>query len=132
VLYEDDQPVIFAVEKVPAEELEPEPGSDDADADEDEQGADVALADSGDEPAETDEAPVTIGDAMTGDAGSEIAKLLERARKIPFIAGATTVGEVEILSGLDGEPIPSDLMVIVVGQENLKDGSPITVVEEAF
>lgn len=56
----------------------------------------------------------------------------ESALKIPFVAGATTAGEVEILCDLEGEPISPDLMVIVVGQENLKDGAPITVVEEAF
>jgi multidrug efflux pump subunit AcrA (membrane-fusion protein) len=130
VLYEDDQPVIFAVEMVPAEELEAEVGADD------EAGADdLALAAGGDETVElpeSDDAGDGAIDATGEVAVEEVAKLLERARKIPFIAGATTIGEVEILSDLDGEPIPADLMVIVVGQENLKDGSPITVVEEAF
>jgi len=121
VLYEDDQPVIFAVEMVPADEVEGDDktGATDKDGDEG-----VALADAedapGDEPGAGDEA------------GDDVPRLVERARKIRFVAGATTVGEVEILSDLDGEPIPSDLMVIVVGQENLKDGSPITVVDEAF
>ena len=38
----------------------------------------------------------------------------------------------EILSRVDGDPISSDLRVVVVGQENLKDGAPVRIVEEAF
>ncbi|MHC5212323.1 MAG: efflux RND transporter periplasmic adaptor subunit [Planctomycetota bacterium] len=56
----------------------------------------------------------------------------DAARKIPFIAGASTPTAVEILSDLDGAALPPDLRVIVVGQENLKDGAPIRIVEEAF
>jgi HlyD family secretion protein len=54
------------------------------------------------------------------------------AKKIAFIAGASTPTAVEILSDLDGTALPHDLRVIVVGQENLKDGAPIRIVEEAF
>ena len=43
-----------------------------------------------------------------------------------------TTGAIEILSDIDGEPVQADVQVIVVGQESLKDGSPITVVDEAF
>ncbi len=54
------------------------------------------------------------------------------ARKIPFVAGAATPTAVEVLSDLSGARLPADLRVIVVGQENLKDGAPVRVVEEAF
>jgi RND family efflux transporter MFP subunit len=56
----------------------------------------------------------------------------DAAEKIPFVAGATTPTAVEILSDLEGGALPRDLRVIVVGQENLKDGAPIHIVEEAF
>jgi membrane fusion protein (multidrug efflux system) len=54
------------------------------------------------------------------------------AKKILFVAGASTSTAVEILSDMDGVALPRDLRVIVVGQENLKDGAPIRIVEEAF
>lgn len=56
----------------------------------------------------------------------------DAAKKIPFIAGASTPTDVEILSDLEGAALPRDLRVIVVGQENLKDGAPIRIVEGAF
>ena len=56
----------------------------------------------------------------------------EDARRIAFVAGASTPRSVEIVSDTDGQPLPADLRVVVVGQENLKDGAPVRVVEEAF
>ncbi|MGQ0553523.1 MAG: efflux RND transporter periplasmic adaptor subunit [Planctomycetota bacterium] len=54
------------------------------------------------------------------------------ARKLAFRAGASTPTALEVLSDLDGVALPLDLRVIVVGQENLKDGAPVQVVEGAF
>jgi multidrug resistance efflux pump len=56
----------------------------------------------------------------------------DSARKIPFIAGASTATAVEILSDAEGVALSPDLRVVVVGQENLKDGAPVRIVEEAF
>lgn len=56
----------------------------------------------------------------------------ESAMKIPFVAGVSTPTEVEVLSDIDGAPLPMDLRIIVVGQENLKDGTPVRIVEEAY
>ncbi len=54
------------------------------------------------------------------------------ATKVAFVAGASTATQVEVLSDLDGEPVPPHLRIVVVGQENLKDGAPVKVVKEAF
>ena len=54
------------------------------------------------------------------------------ARKIPFVAGVSTSSAVEIISDLAGAPLPGDLRVVVVGQENLQDGAPVRIVEDAF
>lgn len=53
-------------------------------------------------------------------------------REVPFVAGSATATKIEIVSDPDGRPIPSDLRVVVVGQENLKDGAAVRVVEEAY
>jgi len=56
----------------------------------------------------------------------------DTARRIAFVAGTSTPRSVEVLSGLDGEALPADLRVIVVGQENLQDGASVRVVEDAW
>lgn len=71
----------------------------------------------------TDEEPE--GDADAASDGT-------RVRKVPFEAGAATATRIEVLSDPDGRPIPPDLRVVVVGQENLKDGAAVRVVEEAY
>lgn len=53
-------------------------------------------------------------------------------QKIPFIAGASTALSTEILSNLDGDPLGSDLRVVVVGQDSLKDGSLVRLQEEPY
>lgn len=53
-------------------------------------------------------------------------------QKIPFRAGSSTSTEMEILGDTRGGPVAGNLLVVVVGQENLKDGDVVTVVEEAF
>jgi multidrug resistance efflux pump len=121
VLYEDDQPVIFAVTYAPAETEAEDDSADDADT-----GDAALLAEASDDDADE------LAGAEDIDVADAEPVLVASARKIRFVAGASTVGEVEILSDLDGMPIPADLLVIVVGQESLKDGSPITVVEDAF
>ncbi len=52
--------------------------------------------------------------------------------KVPFVAGAATATNVEILSGPDGTPIDPEFLVVIVGQENLKDGAAVRVVKEAY
>jgi len=64
------------------------------------------------------------------EAGAEGAD--SHVRKLPFRAGASTTSHVEILGDTEGVPLSGDLRVVVVGQENLKDGAPVKVVEEAF
>lgn len=53
------------------------------------------------------------------------------ARRIPFVAGASTPTAIEVVSGLDGGPVADDLVVVTVGQENLKDGAPVKVAPDA-
>lgn len=53
------------------------------------------------------------------------------ARRIAFVAGAATATAVEVVSALDGAPVADDLVVVTVGQENLKDGAPVKVAPDA-
>ncbi len=53
------------------------------------------------------------------------------ARRVPFVAGATTTTTIEIVSDAEGAPVADDLQVVIVGQENLKDGAPVKVVADA-
>jgi len=56
----------------------------------------------------------------------------DAVEKIPFRAGASTATEMEVLGHTQGGRLDAGLLVVVVGQENLKDGDAVTVVEEAF
>jgi RND family efflux transporter MFP subunit len=53
------------------------------------------------------------------------------AHKIAFVAGASTPTAVEVISDKAGAPVADDLVVVTVGQENLKDGAPVKVVADA-
>ncbi len=90
VIYEDDQPVLFAIDT------------------------------------RTDATDAGVA-AVGGAEATEV-----RVRKILFRAGASTSSQVELLGDAEGVPLPADLRVVVVGQENLKDGATVKVVEEAF
>ncbi len=53
------------------------------------------------------------------------------ARKLAFVAGASTPTAIEVVSDLDGGPVADDLVVVTVGQENLKDGAAVKVAPDA-
>jgi multidrug efflux pump subunit AcrA (membrane-fusion protein) len=53
------------------------------------------------------------------------------AHKIAFVAGASTPTALEVVSDKAGSPVADDLVVVTVGQENLKDGAPVKVVADA-
>ncbi len=129
VLYEDDQPVIFVVDVIDAAgdegQDEQEPVDDAADAGATQADGAVIAADG----AEEDDGTATA-DAL--EAGPALSVDRFRARKVLFVAGVSTPTQIEILTDLEGRPLSTDLRVVVVGQENLKDGDLIKIVEDAF
>ncbi len=50
---------------------------------------------------------------------------------LPAAPGASTPTAVEVVSDTEGSPVADDLVVVTVGQENLKDGAPVKVVADA-
>ena len=53
-------------------------------------------------------------------------------KRVPFVAGASTAMQTEILSILDGAPPEASMQVVVVGNENLKDGDKVRVEEAPY
>lgn len=53
-------------------------------------------------------------------------------RKLSFRPGSSTALTTEILADAEGAPVPDDLRVIVVGQENLKDGGRVRLQDTAY
>jgi multidrug efflux pump subunit AcrA (membrane-fusion protein) len=56
----------------------------------------------------------------------------ETVHKVPFQAGASTPDSIEVIARADGSGLASDLQVVVVGQESLKDGARVKVRETAY
>ncbi|GJM20812.1 MAG: hemolysin secretion protein D [Planctomycetota bacterium] len=56
----------------------------------------------------------------------------DSVRKLSFTPGSSTALTTEILGDADGAPVPDDLRVVVVGQENLKDGGRVRIQDTAY
>ena len=56
----------------------------------------------------------------------------DRVTQVAFAPGAATSTEIEVLEDLEGQPVTADQKVVIVGHENLKDGSRVRVQEEAY
>ncbi len=54
------------------------------------------------------------------------------ARRIPFVAGASTATDVEIVEVLDGADLAPHHLIVIVGQDDLKGGATVRIVEKAF
>lgn len=52
--------------------------------------------------------------------------------RVAFRAGSSTASAIEVVAASDGSPVRGDLQVVVVGQENLKDGASVKVRETAY